>query len=164
MRPVPPVTPIGNRPAEQATNSDIVHIVPVVLTAGDGDPGSHEQGEETQQRPAEIGADEFLCPISAASAGANSTRRGRDAVRKDAHLSRQEQAQVSQPSEREGRVARRERAPTIVESVVRRLRTHVDGNQCILRCTLRGSAAVEQIWAGAADCILDQVRQKGSQD
>ena len=38
-RPVAPVAPVGDGPAQQGADADVVHVVPVVLAPADGDHG-----------------------------------------------------------------------------------------------------------------------------
>jgi hypothetical protein len=61
-------------------------------------------------------------------------------------------------------MAARETAPSIVQRVGFCLGTHVNSDQVVLWCPSLGFAACYQIWPRAANCVLDNVGQKQSEE
>lgn len=128
--PIPPIAPVCNRPTKQGANTHVPDVVSVVLAPTNGDPRCDQKRREAQQGPAQIATDK---PLAA-------TAWSRD-MGKYACLASEEQTQVSQARKCKGGVARRERAPTIVQEGRSCFCADVNGDEDIPRCILSRLAA-----------------------
>jgi len=153
--PVPPVAPVCDSPAQKGANTHIVDIMAIVLAPTDGDHQRAQQWTQTHERPHQIPAHQLLGVVSYAV----HTR----AMRKDSHLSGEEETEVPQSGEGEGAVARGERAPPVMERMVVRLRADVDRHEGIPRRSWSWDAAGEQVRARSADGILDDIGETDGQ-
>ncbi|TPX13662.1 uncharacterized protein E0L32_005865 [Thyridium curvatum] len=162
-RPVPPVAPVCHDPPQQRTRAHVVHIVSVVLAPADGD-----HGRPDERRQAEDGAAEVTSRVHHALEVAASVAAGRSPAAapedKDLALAREEEAEVTEPGEGEARVARGEGAPAVVQRVVVRLGADLEGDELVLRGAGRGLAARDEVRAGPANGVLDDVGQGRGQD
>jgi len=149
-RPVPPVAPVSDSPANKRPDAHIVYIMAVILAPADGNHQRAQQRREAQQCPDQIPAHQFLSVISCAIHPG--------AVRKDAHLPRKEKTEIAQSGEREGAVARGKGAPPVVKPVVICLCAHVNRDESIVRCALLRDTTREQVRARPADGVFDDVR------
>lgn len=93
-RVVPPVREVCHRHPQQTADGHIVHIMTVIFTSADGNERSAKERNSAQENTAEIRA-----------------------WPEDVHLPAQKQAEVAKAAESKGGVARRERAPAIVEGM-----------------------------------------------
>jgi hypothetical protein len=80
------------------------------------------------------------------------------------HLTRKEQTEIAEPSERPAAVAAWETPPSVVQRVVMGLRTHVNGDEVVFRRPRLRFTAVNQIWTRATYRVLDEIGQEGGEE
>ncbi len=174
-RPVSPVAPIGDNPAEQGTGADVVHVVAVVLAPADGNHGSaprggpstagRDQGRRARGRSSRSRHARRPVPSAAALPLPAAATVATDAAdNKDSQLGGEEQADVAESGKGEAGVAAGEGPPPIVQCVMVRLGAHVKRDQGVLGRSGRRLAAGDEVGPRAADRVLDKVRQGRGQD
>lgn len=141
MRPMPPVAPVRNRHAECRSNAHVIDIMAIVLGPRDGNQGSAEEGNEADERTAEV-----------PSTGV---------VVEHVQLAGKEKAQEAQAGKGKGRVARGKGAPAVLESVAVGGGADVDGDEHVGFSVCGWLASSEQIWSGASNGVFDNVCDEG---
>lgn len=75
-------------------------------------------------------------------------------------LSGKKQGEVSKSRKRPAAMTAGETAPAVMEGMMIRFCTNCNGDELMFGCPWRGSAARDQIWPRATDCVLDDVGEE----
>lgn len=137
-RPVSSVAPVGDRHAEGGADAHVVDVVPVVFAARDGNHGGADEGHETEQRTAEI-----------------------PPRPEDAQLAGEEEGREAQAGKAKRRVARGEGPPPILQDVPVGSCADGDVDGAVDGCVGGGDAPGQEVGAGAADGVLEDVGEEG---
>jgi hypothetical protein len=85
-------------------------------------------------------------------------------VTEDVKLTGEEETQEAQPSKRKGRMARRERSPTVMQEVVSHFSANIDGDQDVGLGSLSRLASGDEVRPGTSNGILDNVGDERCHD
>lgn len=144
LGPVSPIAPVCNDAAQKRTNAYVVDVMSVVLASADGDKSGTKQWCKANQGASQI------------------TTTG--LVTEDVKLTGEEETQEAQPSKRKGRMARRERSPTVMQEVVSHFSANIDGDQDVGLGSLSRLASGDEVRPGTSNGILDNVGDERCHD